>query len=217
MFLRARRARRRIPSPPRESVEPRLALCVHRLATSALRTDPPSEPAWSALWGEGQVLGVICDELFVPRGPSNSHPANARPRPPLESAEPRFTLWAHRRATRALISNPVSEPRRGWWRHLSVLGVIRAELVENRVSQQACTAHVHHSRASSLALRSRSICRETLALIGDPPAKTMGGKKSVWPRIKLVTARPQGRRIGARNWASLNPWGSGTLFPRRTR
>lgn len=167
--VRARRARRRIPSPPRKSVEPRLALGAHRRASSALHTDPPSERAcrW---WREGPVLGVICDQLFVPRGPANSRSQSQRPRPPLERFEPRFTLWVHLLATRALISNPVPETWRGWWRHLSVIRVIRAQLVEPLVP-----ASVHSPRPPLESVEPRFAlgvhCRATLALIGYPPAE----------------------------------------------
>ena len=92
VFLRARRARS-IPRPPRKSVEPRLAVSVHRRATSALHADPPSEPA-CGLWREGQVLGVICYQFFVSRGPANSRSQSQSPHPPLGyNAEPAANAW----------------------------------------------------------------------------------------------------------------------------
>lgn len=187
VFLRARRARR-IPRPPRKSVEPRLALGVHRRATSALHADPPSEPA-CGLWREGQVLGVIV--LRIARA---SQLAVAEPEPTPTTRERRAALFALGPSscdTRADLEPSFRAPA---WMVAASLRARRdtRRARRNRVSQQACTA-----------------------LPFFP--KTMGGKKGVWPRIKLVTARPQGRRIGARNWASLNPWGSGTLYLRRTR
>ena len=66
--------------------------------------------------GNLSVLGVIRAELVEPRVPSSLY----SPRPPLESVEPRFTLWVHRRAERALIGDPPAEhPCYQGWRDSS--------------------------------------------------------------------------------------------------